>query len=471
MTELRIEKDALGEMEIPLKTLYGIHTQRAINNFPIAQRPVNRTLIHTYGAVKLACATTNFNLGYFEKDKFKSIEEACNEMMTGTLDKHIVVDALQGGAGTSTNMNINEVIANRALQLMGYPIGSYDKIHPIEDINMHQSTNDTFPTAMKVAAIYKIRNLEKVLVKLLEEFQKKEKKFGDIVKVGRTQMQDAVLTTMGRTMSAFAEAISRDRWRIYKCEERLRVVNLGGTAIGTGITAPRKYIFNVVEELKKVTGIGFARGENLVDTTQNNDLFVEVSGILNACASNLLKIAGDIRLMSSGPDAGLKEINIPECQTGSSIMPGKVNPVIPEAVTQAALVVISNNNTISQACSMGSLELNPFLPLVADKLLESLDLLLNAVKVFNKKCIKGVTVNRERCEELVDGAAATLTALIEKIGYKMAEQIGKESSETGKSIKESVLEKELVTNEEYEQLISAESVMSLGHRNKLKVES
>ena len=366
MPEYRTERDLLGERQVPAAALHGIHTERAVENFPLALRRVNPALIHAYGAVKLACARTNHEFGWWDEAKARAIAQACSEMMEGQLDGHIVVDALQGGAGTSTNMNVNEVLANRALQLLGKPLGDYAAVSPLEDINLHQSTNDTYPTALKVAAIQLLRALEREVTALFEEFQQKEKAFAHIVKVGRTEMQDAVLVTLGREMSAYAEAFARDRWRIYKCEERLRVINLGGTAVGTGLLAPREYIFRAVEHLRDITGLGFARAENLIEATQNADVFVEVSGILKACATNLLKIASDIRLLSSGPDAGIGELRIPERQAGSSIMPGKVNPVIPEAVSQAAMAVMANDQAIAQACSLGSLELNPFLPLVAD---------------------------------------------------------------------------------------------------------
>ena len=259
---------------------------------------------------KLACAQTNRELGCWPEEKAQAIGRACQELMEGQLDAHILVDALQGGAGTSTNMNVNEVLANRALQLLDKPLGDYAAISPLEDINLHQSTNDTYPTALKVAAIQQLRQLEREVVALLEAFQAQEKKLAHVVKIGRTQLQDAALTTMGREMSAYADAFARDRWRIYKCEERLRVVNLGGTAIGTGLAAPRQYIFKVVEKLRTITGLGLARAENLIDATQNVDVFVEVSGILKALAINLLKVSGDLRFLSSGPDAGIGEIRL-----------------------------------------------------------------------------------------------------------------------------------------------------------------
>lgn len=462
MNKIRIEKDLLGEMEIPADSLYGIHTARALQNFPLTGRKVNYSLIHAYGKVKLACAITNKELGFIDNAKFAVIEKACIEVAEGELNNYIVVDALQGGAGTSTNMNINEVIANRAIILMGGKPGDYEKIHPLDDINLHQSTNDTYPTALKVAAITKLKKLEIALVKLLESFQEKEKAFAHIVKVGRTQMQDAVLTTLGKEMGAYAETIGRDRWRIFKCEERLRVINLGGTAIGTGVTAPRQYIFKATENLKKLTGIGLARAENLVEATQNNDEFVEVSGILNACATNLLKISGDLRFLSSGPDAGVGEINLPPRQAGSSLMPGKVNPVIPEAVTQAAITVLSNNNTISNAVGMGHLELNPFLPLVADKLLASLELLTNSSTILSDLCIDGITANEKKCKKNLRNSTASVTALIGKIGYETAQVIAKKAIEEGKTIKEIAIAGKYLSEDEFENLITPEAVNKLG---------
>jgi aspartate ammonia-lyase len=360
-------------------------------------------------------------------------------------------------------MNVNEVLANRALQLLGRPLGEYATVSPLEDINLHQSTNDTYPTALKVAAINGLRALEREVVALFEEFQRKEKAFAHVVKVGRTQMQDAVLTTLGREMSAYAEAFARDRWRIYKCEERLRVVNLGGTAIGTGLAAPREYIFRAVEQLKEITGLGLARAENLVEATQNADVFVEVSGILKACAVNLLKIAGDIRFLSSGPDAGIGEIRIPDRQAGSSVMPGKVNPVIPEAVSQAAMAVMGNDQVVAQACAAGNLELNAFLPIVADNLLGSLDLLRNSCATFRRLCVEGIEADEARCRRNVEGASACLTALLESIGYHAATEVAQAARSRGKTIREVVLARGLLTAEQFDALISPERVTRLGY--------
>ncbi len=467
MTDYLTETDSLGALEIPAGALHGIHTQRAVENFPLAGRPVNWQLVRAYGAVKLACAQTNHQLGMWDAPTFGAIDAACREMIDGALDEHIIVDALQGGAGTSTNMNVNEVLANRALQMLGRSPGDYETISPLDDINAHQSTNDTYPTALKVAAMGMLAGLELKVVALLEKFQRQEKVCADIVKVARTQYQDAVLITLGREMGAYAEAFGRDRWRIYKCNERLRVVNLGGTAVGTGLGAPRQFIFQATENLRAITSLGLARAENLVEATQNTDVFVEVSGILKALASNLLKAAGDLRLLSSGPGAGLGEISLPPRQAGSSIMSGKVNPVIPEAVSQAAMVVMGNDQIIAQACSAGSLELNAFLPLIADSLLGSLGLLTEACEILKSRCVEGIEPNAEVCAANVDSATATITALVETIGYERAARIAQQAGETGRSIRQTAIDLGLLTADQFDELVSPQRVMRLGSDPKI----
>ena len=462
MTETRLEHDLLGEREVPARALYGIHTVRAVENFPVAGRPVHRRLVRAFGAVKLAALETNHGLRPWPDDVFQALADACQEVMDGALDGHFPVDALQGGAGTATNMNANEVIANRALQLLGKAPGDYALISPTGDANRSQSTNDTYPTALRLAAIWGLRDLEKTLVALVEAFQQREKEFASIVKVGRTQLQDAVLTTLGRTMSAFAEAVGRDRWRVYKCEERLRVVNLGGTAIGTGLGAARRYIFAVTPKLREITGIGFARAENLVECTQNADVFVEVSGILSACAANLVKIGQDLRLLSSGPTTGFGELELPAVQVGSSIMPGKINPVIPEATIQAGVAVGANHTAIAQAAGMGNLELNAFLPLVADRLLDSLDLLTHAASMLCERCVDCLRANAEVCGRHVDTATATVTALVDRLGYEAAQGIAVEMKQAGQSAREIAIERGLLTGEEFDRLVTAEAVLQLG---------
>ncbi len=459
----RTETDLLGEKEIPTNALYGIHTTRALENFPISGKAVHPELIKAYGWVKLASFQINRELGYFtDSEKAVAIERACQDLADGKLTKHFNVDALQGGAGTSTNMCANEIIANRALQILGKSMGDYKTISPLDDINLHQSTNDTYPTALKLAAIVILRQTEQSVLQLQETFQQKEKEFANIVKIGRTQLQDAVLTTLGREMAAYAEAFNRDRWRIYKCEERLRVVNLGGTAIGSGLAAPRQFIFRVTDRLRELTGVGLARAENLMENTQNTDVFVEVSGILKACASNLIKVSNDLRFLSCGPAAGIGEINLPAMQAGSSIMPGKVNPVIPEAVIQAAMQVTGNDQSIFLASSSGNLELNAFMPLIADSLLSSLDLLTNATQILSDKCVSGITANTEKCREQVLNSTAVITALIPELGYQTCNELLKEAESKNMNIRELILKKEMTSETRFEELISPEAVNKLG---------
>jgi len=464
--QFRTESDLLGSIDIPVDVLWGIHTARAIENFPFNTRSVPPNMIHAYGMVKLACLTTCDGLGLWDnnKPKIEAMLQASREMADGLLDKHIKVDLMQGGAGTSLNMNINEVLANRTLQILDKPLGSYDIVSPTDDINRYQSTNDTFPTALKLAAITGIKQLEQNLIALQEAFQQKEKQFAHIVKVGRTQFQDAVLTTLGREMGAYAEAINRDRWRVYKCIERLRTVNLGGTAIGTGLAADRQYIFRVVDTLRDLTGIGFARAENLLEATQNADVFVEVSGILTANAATLTKICNDLRFLSSGPDAGIGEIKLPIRQAGSSIMPGKVNPVIPESVIQSGMQVISNHTIIANVCAAGHLELNAFLPLMTANLLDSIDLLRTACDILHRHCVEGIEANEAKCRKYVENSTATVTALVAELGYEQCSQLAKLAKEQNKPIRQIVLDQKLLTTERFDELISPEAVCRIGFK-------
>ncbi len=464
MSPSRLETDALGLRQIPADSLWGIHTLRALENFPLSGRPFHPALIRALGLVKLAAAQTNHRLGSWQDDpaKAEAILAACLEMAEGGLDQWVVVDGLQGGAGTSANMNVNEVLANRALELLDCDKGDYERINPLDDLNRHQSTNDVFPTALRVAALELLAQLERKVVALQEAFQQQEQRWAHVVKVARTEMQDAVLITAGRGFGAYAEAINRDRWRIAKCHERLRVVNLGGTAVGTGLAAPRRYIFEVTETLRELTGLGLARAENLVDATQNADVFVEVSGILKAHATNLLKICSDLRLLSSGPDAGLSELRLPQRQAGSSIMPGKVNPVIPEAVSQAAMLVIGNDAALTLACASGNLELNPFLPLVAQTLLDNLDLLSRADDILCRHCINGIEVDAVRCAQQVANATATMTALVSVIGHERATELAAMAVRTGRSIRELARVEAGIDDEQFDQLTSATAICRLG---------
>lgn len=454
---MRLEHDMLGTIELEDGFYAGIHTHRALENFAVSGYKIDEDFIKAYGFVKLACAKTIAELEDCDNAKSKAIIQACQDMAEGKLSQHIQVDALQGGAGTSLNMNVNEVIANRALEILGQPKGSYDIVSPLNDINKFQSTNDTFPTALKIAAIFKLKTLEKALTSLQDALQEKEREFSNIVKIGRTELVEAVLTTLGKEFSAYAEAISRDRWRIYKCEERLRVVNLGGTAIGTGIGASKKFIFQVIEELRDLTGIGLARAENLVENTQNADVFSEVSGILKAHATNLIKISNDLRLLNS-----YGEINLPAVQAGSSIMPGKVNPVIAEMVAQIGLKVLGNDVIISHASALGQLELNQNMPLIAFSFLESLSLLINTNEIFKEKCINGISANEEQLKEHINSSTATLTALLPKLGYEKLSEVAEKLKNKKVCLKDYILDKKLMSEEDFEYLISAEHVLSLG---------
>ncbi|MDD5712445.1 MAG: aspartate ammonia-lyase [Smithellaceae bacterium] len=436
MEKTRTEHDLLGELELDADLYWGIHTQRAINNFPVSGRPVNPVLIRAFAQVKKASCLANAELGYIDQLKAEAIERACDEIAGGELANQFPTDALQGGAGTSTNMNVNEVIANRAIEILGGEKGDYRIVHPLDDVNLHQSTNDTYPTALKVAAVYGLRKLSHAVASLQDAFQEKEKAFGAVVKIGRTELQEAVPITLGAEFSAFSEAIARDRWRTFKCEERLRVVNIGGTAVGTGLAAPRDYIFLVIEKLREVTGLGLARGENVMGETANADAFVEVSGILKAHASNLVKIGNDLRLLNF-----TGEIKLPELQAGSSIMPGKVNPVLMEAAMQAGLTVMANDMLIAEAASRGTWQISEFMPLIAHALLEALDILTNIDGLLAEH-ISRITADEVVCRRFFDRSPMIITALLPVVGYEKAtELIAEFHRQEGKSVRRFLEEK------------------------------
>ncbi|MBN2435969.1 MAG: aspartate ammonia-lyase [Spirochaetes bacterium] len=455
----RTESDSLGSVEISADSLFGINTMRALKNFPFKSRPAPESLIRAYGTVKYAALLMCRDLDVWDNYKAESLINAAREMSQGELSSWIVTDMMQGGAGTSLNMNVNEVIANRALILMGKCAGDYSAVSPTDDVNRFQSTNDTFPTALRLALINCLRSLESSVSGLQQSFENKEKEFARIVKLGRTELREAVLTTLGREMGTYAEAFGRDRWRLYKCEERLRVVNLGGTAIGTGLGAPREYIFGVVTKLRDLTGIGFARAENLQEATSNTDVFAEVSGILKACAVNLLKTAGDLRLLS-GP---LGEINLVPVQAGSSIMPGKYNPVIAESVSQAAYQVMSNDSTVTHLCAAGNLELNAFMPLLAHNMLDSAELLTESCKML-ALCVEGISANEQVCQGQVENSTAVVTALVSALGYDTCSKIAQKSAESGKSIRDVSVGEGYLSGGEFDRLVSFEAVCRLGSK-------
>lgn len=459
MHATRTESDLLGTRELPADALYGIHTLRAVENFGTvpAQAP---ELIRAYAAVKLAATQTNRELGHLPEDVATALAAACEELMAGGHPDQFPVSALQGGAGTSLNMNVNEVVANLALRRLGAAPGDYARISPLDTVNLHQSTNDTYPTALKIAAIRGCRELDADLNALQGAFQELERKFARDVKMGRTELMDAVPYTFGRAFGAMAEAFARDRWRVFKCEERLRVVNLGGTAVGTGLGAPRAYIFRVTERLREITGLGLARAENLADATQNQDVFAEVSGILRTVACNLLKIGGDLRLMASGPECGLGEIRLPARQAGSSIMPGKVNPVLPEHAACVAMQVLAHDAAVTQAVAAGQLELNAFLPVVAHNLLGSLRLLHGLLPRLTEHCVRGITVN---AGTVPAAATAWLTALVPHLGYETCCRIAKRLRESGGDVAEAAGAVAGVDRAAVAAWLAPEALMRLGH--------
>ncbi|MDR2489500.1 MAG: aspartate ammonia-lyase [Desulfovibrio sp.] len=423
---MRVEKDFLGEREIPAEALYGIHSLRAAENFALGYRPAHPRLIRAMILVKKAAAQTWESLGV-KVATYRFIIAACDSLLSELPEGVFIVDALQGGAGTSSNMNINEVIANTALQIAGKHPGDYMCVHPLEDVNLGQSTNDVYPTALRIAAVELLRELSGQCGKLQDSLQRKENEFADVKKLGRTELMDAVPVTLGAEFGAYAQAIARDRWRLYKIEERLRQVNLGGAAVGREAVAPggkqRKYRQRVVETLRQLCGIGLAAAEYPMDITQNCDVFVEVSGLLKALSVNLTKIANDFRLMASGPSGGIGEIFLAPLQAGSSIMPGKVNPVLPEMVMQCAIKVQANDYAIGVAASRGEFELNAFVPLIADALLESLSLLARSVLLFRERCVEVLTPNRDRCAALLASSSAFAMAWVPCLGYETVARI------------------------------------------------
>ncbi len=449
---MRTERDSLGAVEVPDDALYGIHVQRALGNFGAGGRAVRPELIRAFAVVKKACALAHRELGALPADVADAIAAACDDVGAGKHAEAFPVDALQGGAGTSTNMNVNEVLANLALLRLGGRPGDPARVHPLDHVNRGQSTNDVYPTALRIAAIRLVRELADALARLQEALQRRELEFADVPKLGRTQLMDAAPIALGQEFGAWAQAIARDRWRIYKVEERLRQINLGGTAVGTGAAADKRYVFRVAEILRELTGLGLARAEDSLDPTQNQDVFVETSGLLKACAVDLLKITGDLRLLNSGPRGGLGEIRLEARQVGSSLMPGKVNPVIPEHVAQCALRAIANDAAITLAAASGQLELNAFLPLIADALLESLALLRDATTILRARCIETLEADAAACARHLRASTAPALLLVPELGYDAAAALAKEALASGKSVRQLVAEQKRLPPERIERL-------------------
>ncbi|WP_438314222.1 aspartate ammonia-lyase [Candidatus Caldatribacterium sp. SIUC1] len=444
---MRREQDFLGEKEIPEDRYFGIHALRARENFPFSL-PVPRPLIRAFFAVKWACAKANLEVGLLEEPVASAILKACEEGMAGRWNEEIIVPIFQGGAGTSLNMNVNEVIANRALEILGYDKGRYDIVNPFDTVNLSQSTNDVFPTALRVAALWEMEELEKAIVTLQDALQEKEKEFAGILKVGRTELQDAVPVTLGMEFGAWAEAIGRDRWRLWKVKERLKEVNLGGTAVGTGLNAHPRYIARAIAYLNEITGLPVARAMNTFENTQNLDVFSEVSGLLRTLAVNLRKITNDLRLLAMGPRAGIGEIVLPPLQEGSSIMPGKVNPVLCEYVEGIALDVLGKDVALSFAASSGQLELNHLLPFVAYFLLTMIEELRVACTVLAKNYIPLIRADESRCRELLERSFVLATCVVPYLGHEKTSLLVLECLKTGKDFRTLLLEKGLFTEEE-----------------------
>jgi aspartate ammonia-lyase len=456
----RTEHDLLGDRDVPAEAYYGIHTLRALENFPISGMPISiyPDLPVALACVKQAAALANNALQLLDDERARAIVKACEDIRDGDLLDQFVVDVIQGGAGTSTNMNANEVVANRALEKLGAAKGDYRRLHPVEHVNMGQSTNDVYPTAIRLALILGIRRLSDAMRGLRGAFEAKAREFADVLKIGRTQLQDAVPMTLGQEFSAFAVMIGEDELRLAEAADLIREINLGATAIGTGITAHPDYARLACGYLADITGIPVVTAGNLVEATQDAGAYVQLSGVLKRVAVKLSKTCNDLRLLSSGPRAGLNEINLPPMQAGSSIMPGKVNPVIPEVVNQIAFEVIGNDVTVSFAAEAGQLQLNAFEPIIFHSLCEGMTHLTNGCRTLQERCITGITANRDHLRDMIERSITIVTALNPLIGYDNATKVAQEALATGKSVYSLVLEKQLLTREKLDQVLRPENL-------------
>ena len=463
--EFRVEHDSIGDKEVPADAYYGVQTLRAVENFRITGLNLHPELINSLVQIKKAAAITNCEIGLLDPKKSEAIVNACDEILAGNFRLHFVVDPIQGGAGTSLNMNANEVIANRAIELLGGKKGEYSLIHPNDHVNLGQSTNDVIPTAGKMTTIRLLMKLRLQLQCLQLALSNKAEEFNHVIKMGRTQMQDAVPIRLGQEFRAYADAVTRNIVRIEKAAEEMRPLNMGGTAIGTGVNADTAYLERIVPVLNEVSGMNFVQAADLIDSTQNLDPFVAVSGAVKTCAVTLSKIANDLRLMSSGPRAGFGEINLPAMQNGSSIMPGKVNPVIPEVVNQVSFNVIGNDVTITMAAEAGQLELNAFEPIIFYNLFQSIDTLGFATETFVDNCITGITANEERCRELVENSVGIVTTLAPVIGYQRAADIAKKALKQNRPVREIILEEKIMEPEELSRVLDPVSMTEPGIRH------
>ena len=459
----RKEADSIGTMEVPMKAYYGVQTLRAKKNFHITGRPLHPEFIKNLVRIKKAAAYTNMTAHILDEKIGNAIVKACDEIIEGKLHSQFIVDAIQGGAGTSANMNANEVIANRAIEILGGEKGDYTIVHPNDHVNMAQSTNDVIPSAGKLTILALLPGLLEQLERLHKALRDKSIEFDDVVKMGRTQLQDAVPIRLGQSFEAYAAVFERDIRRIRSLDSEIKVLNIGATAVGTAINVNPVYLFHIIRNVNLVCGTDCSQAEDLFDATQNLDGFVHTSAALRVCAVNLSKICNDLRLLSSGPKAGLGEINLPPKQNGSSIMPGKINPVIPEVVSQVAYNVIGNDVTVTMAAEAGQLELNAFEPVIFYKIFESIDTLRGAVETLIDNCILGITANRERCRALVESSAALATALCPALGYKKSAEIAKKCNRTGIPVRQIVLEEGLLPEEELDRYLSLVDMTQAGH--------
>jgi len=457
----RSEHDLLGDREVPNEVYYGVQTLRAIENFNISGVTLNfhPVIIQALAMVKMAAAKTNNELGLLSKPVTDAIVQACSEIINGKLHTHFIVDMIQGGAGTSTNMNANEVIANRALEILGYEKGDYKYCHPNNHVNLSQSTNDAYPTSVKIALILANQKLIEVLKELIQSFHNKAKEFSQIIKMGRTQLQDAVPMTMGQEFEAYAVTLGEEVERLEQNVKLFLEVNMGATAIGTGINSHPDYSKKVVAHLRDITKMEIVLAHNLVEATQDTGAFVMYSSAVKRLAVKLSKICNDLRLLSSGPRTGINEINLPPMQPGSSIMPGKINPVIPEVVNQIAFKVIGNDLTVTIAAEAGQLQLNVFEPVIVESLFESIEMLKNGMMTLKQKCVDGITANEDRCRTLVENSIGLVTALNPVLGYEISTQLAKEALDKNKGVYELVLEKKLLSKEELDDLLKPENMI------------
>ena len=451
--DYRVEKDSIGTKDVPEGVYYGVQSLRAAENFHITGLSMHPEIINSLAYIKKAAAITNCEVGIIDKKIANAIVKACDEILEGKFHKDFIVDPIQGGAGTSLNMNANEVIANRAIELLGGQKGDYSIVNPNDHVNCSQSTNDVIPTAGKMTSLRLLKNLKKELRRLYEALSKKADEFDHVIKMGRTQMQDAGPIRLGQEFKAYSVAVMRDINRMDKAMDEMRTLNMGGTAVGTGINADEAYLKRIVPNLVEISGMDFVQAFDLIDATQNLDPFVAVSGAIKACAVTLSKIANDFRLMSSGPRAGFGEINLPAKQNGSSIMPGKVNPVIPEVVNQVAFNVIGNDVTITMAAEAGQLELNAFEPIVFYCMFQSIDTMAYAVQTFVDNCVSGITANETRCRYLVENSVGVITAICPHVGYQKAADIAKQAIKTGESVRDLILKEGLLTEDELNEIM------------------